>query len=269
MNHAKRGIALIISFDRLNYDPTRNLNMDFLADVERMSITCNKLSFDVHEYSSLTSGDFKELIDSYSRLDFSNDDCFMCVIIGHGDGNDEIECANEKDFDLKYFYRKFGTIPSLIGKPKIFIISKCRGDNFIGFKNENDFKSRTDEDEETTQNIRQTTTSAVTSKETITSQEVYQGRFADIFKFYSTIDGYRSVGSLPFDCSIFIKILCEKLDEFATTHTLDYIFNEVTKLVNNQMQGYQEKIGESFSIHDLLDKNNTATKNLIFKNKLN
>lgn len=67
-------------------------------------------------YSIVTTKSFKEY------------GCFVAVILSHGTA-DETIFAYDKPFHLnKTIINPISTNPSLIGKPKIFIIATCRGD---------------------------------------------------------------------------------------------------------------------------------------------
>lgn len=59
--------------------------------------------------------------------DHSDSDCFVCVILSHGE--EGIIFGTDKAVEIKELttYFKGDACPGLIGKPKIFIIQACRG----------------------------------------------------------------------------------------------------------------------------------------------
>jgi hypothetical protein len=128
MDYPNRGIALIFTFDRLNYSPGRNCNNGMVIDADRLSKTFSEcLQFDVHRYSSLNKSDFEEIIKGYSKRNYDNDDCFVCIIRAHGTKNDEVQCADGEHYDTKKLADIFMEVPSLKNKPKIFLFGMCRG----------------------------------------------------------------------------------------------------------------------------------------------
>ena len=73
----------------------------------------------------------KDLVENYSKRDYSNDSCFVCFIMSHGD-NGKILCSDEMLIDLKKdIIKPFQMSKTLVNKPKLFFIQACRGDNVM------------------------------------------------------------------------------------------------------------------------------------------
>jgi hypothetical protein len=100
MNHKNRGIALIISFDRLDFDRNLILNDGFNVDADRLKNSFTNLGFEIHYYSSFNKSNFEEIIEAYSQRDFTDDDCFVCVILGHGNAAEQVTCADNKGYTI-------------------------------------------------------------------------------------------------------------------------------------------------------------------------
>lgn len=64
-----------------------------------------------------------------SQFDFTRYDCLLISILTHGD-NDHL-CAYDGKYEISSIYDYFSAskCPTLAGKPKLFIIQACRGDN--------------------------------------------------------------------------------------------------------------------------------------------
>lgn len=64
-----------------------------------------------------------------SKFDFSGYDCLLISILTHGD-KDHL-CAHDGKYEISSIYDYFSAskCPTLAGKPKLFIIQACRGDN--------------------------------------------------------------------------------------------------------------------------------------------
>lgn len=65
---------------------------------------------------------------SVSKKDFKDYGVFVAVFLSHGD-TDEIIFSYDKPFNINHsFIHPIARNPSLNGKPKIFIIAACKGD---------------------------------------------------------------------------------------------------------------------------------------------
>lgn len=63
-----------------------------------------------------------------SKKDFKNYGVFVAVFLSHGD-KDEIVYSYDKPFNINHsFIHPIARNPTLNGKPKIFIIAACKGD---------------------------------------------------------------------------------------------------------------------------------------------
>jgi hypothetical protein len=120
MDYPNRGIALIFTFDRLNNCPKRDFNFHMNDDADRLSQTFKDLEFDVHRYSNLKKSQFEEIINDYSKRNYANDDCFLCIVIGHGNKNEEAQCADGELYNTTNIKSIFSKVATLKDKPKIF-----------------------------------------------------------------------------------------------------------------------------------------------------
>lgn len=82
-------------------------------------------------YKDYTAKKICEVLKSYQSMDHNNKDCFICCILSHGDkgiiyGSDGQEAPI---YELTSYFTG-SKCPSLLGKPKIFFIQACQGDNY-------------------------------------------------------------------------------------------------------------------------------------------
>lgn len=65
-----------------------------------------------------------------SDNDLESSDCLIVVILTHGGANDKL-AACDRDYRLYDLIDKCNPVnlPSMAGKPKIFIVQACRGEN--------------------------------------------------------------------------------------------------------------------------------------------
>ncbi|GAB1284999.1 Caspase-8 [Apodemus speciosus] len=100
-------------------------------DKDALSKTFKELHFEVVSYDDCTANKIHEVLGSYQSIDHKNKDCFICCILSHGDrgvvyGTDGREASI---YELTSYFTG-SKCPSLAGKPKIFFIQACQGNNF-------------------------------------------------------------------------------------------------------------------------------------------
>lgn len=131
MCHRYRGICLIL--DNENFSPhgiTRNLSkrVGSGVDSEALESLFTRLGFDVVVRQDFTTSGIRETLKQISLFDHSENDCFVCVVLTHGDH------GNLYSYDSRYavdhLFNNFlgDRCPTLLGKPKLFFIQACQGD---------------------------------------------------------------------------------------------------------------------------------------------
>jgi caspase 3 len=97
VDYSKPGLVLIIN--NQNFVRTEE-RQGSEKDVDRILDTFDNLNFKTRSFMDQTKQQMKDLIKNYSRRDYSNDSCFVCFIMSHGD-NGQILCSDELQIDLK------------------------------------------------------------------------------------------------------------------------------------------------------------------------
>jgi hypothetical protein len=229
MDYPNRGIALIFTFDRLNNCPTRNFNFDMNDDADRLSQTFKDLDFEVHKYSSLNKSHFEKIIDDYSKRNYANDDCFLCIVIGHGDEKEEVQCADGEPYNTTNLKTVFSKVATLKDKPKIFLNGCCRG-SVISTEIDN---------KRICSPLRKETILKETSQLIpLADGNKYEEQIdGNVLTFYSTTHGYKAWGA----SESALQKLCDalKLDGFRLT--LDDIILDVKNRVADLTFPYKNK----------------------------
>lgn len=130
MCHKYRGICLILNNE--NFSPhgiTRTLTKRVGSHVDADSLENQfaKLGFEVVVRKDMTSSQIKQTLKQVSALDHTENDCFVCFVLTHGDH------GNLYSYDGRYAIdHLFGNFlgdncPSLVGKPKLFFVQACQG----------------------------------------------------------------------------------------------------------------------------------------------
>ncbi|XP_055972621.1 caspase-6-like [Sorex fumeus] len=130
MNHKRRGIALIFNHEHF-YDHLRlKERSGTCVDRENLRRRLQKLGFEVESYDNLRAKDILLKMYNASTASHTDADCFLCVFLSHGEGNHIYAFDAKVEISTLTDFFKGNKCPSLVGKPKIFIIQACRGDRY-------------------------------------------------------------------------------------------------------------------------------------------
>uniref|UniRef100_A0A3B4BCS9 Caspase-3 n=1 Tax=Periophthalmus magnuspinnatus TaxID=409849 RepID=A0A3B4BCS9_9GOBI len=120
------GVCLIINNKNFKVLSTR-----FGTDVDEAALkkTFETLGYKVIVHKDLTKKQMKQELETVSNEDHSNNASFVCFILSHGneEGINGTDDTVKLEKLTKYF--KGDECKSLIGKPKLFFLQVCRGEN--------------------------------------------------------------------------------------------------------------------------------------------
>ena len=128
MNSNPHGIAFLVNIELFTANQAA-IRKGSRLDLISLRETFEQLQYVVMARENLTKAEFKREIVKIARLDHSSYDSFFCVVMSHGDENDNIMLADGKKISRDEITSEFSNIycKSLAGKPKIFILQACRG----------------------------------------------------------------------------------------------------------------------------------------------
>ncbi|XP_067024520.1 caspase-3-like isoform X3 [Acropora muricata] len=124
---AKTGYVLVIN--NVQFPGRRNpVRSGSDEDVQRLVDLFQDFRFEIRESRDLERRDMMILLRDTSARDFTKYDCFVCVILSHGE-KDGICGTDDEVITIEAITSLFrrDPCPSLQGKPKIFLIQACRG----------------------------------------------------------------------------------------------------------------------------------------------
>ncbi|KAH0511715.1 Caspase-8 [Microtus ochrogaster] len=100
-------------------------------DEDALTETFQKLHFEVVSHKDCTVSKIREILRAFQRMDHKSKDCFICCILSHGNKG-IIYGTDGKEASIRELTSYFtgSNCPSLAGKPKVFFIQACQGDNF-------------------------------------------------------------------------------------------------------------------------------------------
>ncbi|XP_065260919.1 caspase-6 [Emys orbicularis] len=128
MNHKRRGVALIFNHEQFYWHLTLPDRRGTLADRDNLKRSLTELGFEVRCFDDLKAEEVMRNIYEVSTDNHSDADCFVCVFLSHGEDNHVYAYDAKIKVQTVTNMFKGDKCPSLVGKPKIFIIQACRGD---------------------------------------------------------------------------------------------------------------------------------------------
>ena len=135
MKSKPHGIAVIInnfefhSIDANGRLPTREGSE---IDEHNLRVMWKYLGYEVRVHRNLTAAQLSHQLLQIAAEDHGNFDSFVCCILSHGD-RDSIYGTDGQLVKISELARLFNGMnlycPSLVGKPKLFFVQACRGDD--------------------------------------------------------------------------------------------------------------------------------------------
>lgn len=241
MTSTRRGVIFIVNIIKYknNTHPTRN---GAEADRDNLLSLFRQLGFTVFYYEDLTNGDFQLLVKELKNSPHLSAECFAFYILAHGNHNkgwDKIYLNDNSILFVHDILKLFNNenCPKLIGRPKLFFFSICRGDRA-------DFgQYRSDANTERDGMINR-------NKEPPTNMPTY----ADMYICFSTVPGFSAHRDTSLG-SWLVESMCKVWAE----HAHDTDVEQLMKLVGKEMARYRtENLGmqtlacEQYGFYDLL-----------------
>jgi len=184
--------------------------------------TLTNLDFDIKICQNPTKEQLESVMQEQATLDHRKSDCFLCVIMSHGN-QEKIVTSDNEEISFEQIMAPIKTCDSLVNKPKLFFIQACRGENDAEFSSSKPRSSSaqsissnrgvgaqnnmSDHDKNTTPNY----SPQINSKPKTTKIE----NESDLLVYYSTLPNHLSFSKDISKGTVFIKSLCEVFDTYA------------------------------------------------------
>ncbi|XP_077280274.1 caspase-1 isoform X2 [Temnothorax americanus] len=198
MNHKNRGMCIIFNHEKfdLSYDTREGSALD----AQRLEKTFGDLGFDVELCHDFTHSEIIDKIEKVSQVDHTNNDCLCVITLTHGVQNDLI-CAKDVIYKSDRLWKPFAgdKCITLAGKPKLFFIQACRGD------------------ESDSGVMLSPRTLVKTETDSVVSYAI--PTHADFLIAHSSVQGFFTWRN-PSEGTWYIQCLCDILDEHGTTMDL-------------------------------------------------
>ncbi len=223
MNHARRGMAIIFNNSIFQEKTHMSERQGSDLDAANLYTTLADLNFQVTIHNNKTTTEMLMNIMEVSTMDHGDADCFICIILSHGEEGMVYGADGIIDVKTLMDPMKGNQAPTLVGKPKLFFIQACRGQEF------DDGVECHDAD---------VPDAGMDKGYRIPSE-------ADILVAYSTTPGYYSWRNKR-KGSWFIQALCKVLADYGSRRELLWILTKVNRCVAYEF--------ESFSMYGMMDQ---------------
>ncbi|KAL8602787.1 hypothetical protein ACOMHN_055170 [Nucella lapillus] len=132
MGHKERGYALI--FNNKRFHPSTGMGDRTGTDVdgEQLYMMLTEMGFQVTLKKDCTTQEMESVLTKMGKSDHTNADCFACAILSHGEEGYVYGSDGRIEIDKLVAPFKGHKCRSLAGKPKIFFIQACRGNQLDG-----------------------------------------------------------------------------------------------------------------------------------------
>jgi hypothetical protein len=237
MDHEKRGTALVINIRSYEDDKLKNREIKSKIDVDNLKRTLEYLEFDFQLCDNFKAEEIEQEIKRQaSQIDHSQSDCFLCVVMSHGNDEDIFFSSDSIKISFEHIMAPIKLCETLKDKPKLFFFQTCRGNGDMR-KEIYNFKP---------------------TDAKLTKTIDYE---SDVLVYHSTFHDYKSWTKNPKiykEGSIFIKSVCDVLSEayrmLPNNLPLSQMITKINKNVSDQKK-------------QLPDPKNTLTKEVFFTPK--
>ena len=233
MKSNPRGLAIIINNKVFHGRMKKREGTDL--DAENLYSLFQWLGFEVKLFHNLTGKKMVQTVKEASKLDFRSRDCLIIAILSHGIEG-KLYGTDEELIPVDEIPKYFNgyNCPTLVGKPKIFLLQACRGGTFDYGVEETDSPF----EKETAQPSSQEMLKAAEQyyKRSAKEWEAVDGKVqvipaeADIAVLYATVPGYVSWRNSAFG-SWFIKVFVDTMFDLAQKEHFTDILLEVNQRV--------------------------------------
>ena len=236
MKSTPRGLAVIINNKVFSGKMKKREGTDL--DADGLVRLFRWLSYDVRLFTDLKGKQMMAVLKDVARLDHTSVDSLVVCILTHGVEN-ELYGSDEELIPVSEVFKPFNgyNCPSLVSKPKIFIIQACRGGVFdYGVEQTDGDIEGQDTPLEPSLDFLKQGAEEMHEKQPKEWKEEHDGLAqilpaeADVVAVYATVPGYVSWRNSAFG-SWFIKAFVDVMFEHAAKSSL----TDILTMVNNRV----------------------------------
>lgn len=225
MNHRRRGLAII--FNHKTFDPRLGLKTrnGTNADRDNLRSTLRSLDFEVQVYDDAPFKEMERILEEAALSNHSDADCILVAVLSHGELG--ILYASDQPYKPDRLWSHFNAekCPSLAGKPKLFFVQACQGDQLD-------------------QGVHLRKVAYTETDANVTSYKIPS--HADFLIAYSTIPGFYSWRNTTAG-SWFVQSLCHVLQRHGNTHDL---LSNMTRVARKVAFDFQSNTPGDYVMHE-------------------
>ena len=234
MKSSPRGLALIINNKVFSGRMKKREGTDL--DVDGLTNLFHWLDYDVRLFIDLKGTEMISVLRDVARLDHSSVDSLVVAILTHGVEN-ELYGSDEELIPVAEVFKLFNgfNCPSLVGKPKVFLIQACRGGIMDYGVEHTDGKIAIESKKPAQEPSLDSLKFGAEEKFKMPKDPEWKGKDvmpveADVVVVYATVPGYVSWRNSAFG-SWFIKAFVDVMYEQAAKSS----FMDILTMVNNRV----------------------------------
>ncbi|XP_043665790.1 caspase-1-like [Vespula pensylvanica] len=213
MYHKRRGVALI--FNNISFTNQMTVRQGSEKDCNDLTKSLKNLDFEVRIYKDPTLKTISTILQETAAEDHTDADCLIVTVMSHGESTLLHSADSLYSADMLWTPFTADQCPTLAGKPKLFFIQACRGNQL---------------DHGVTVLQGGDVTDSRTDFYTIPV-------FSDIMVAYSTLSGFYSWRN-PDNGSWFIQAICEEFNIHGRTLDLLTLMTFVNRRVAINYQSF-------------------------------
>ena len=265
MNHARRGIALVINIRTYEPNPYKLDERTWSEpDVANLKQSLQYLEFDLKLHKNLKANEIRDEIKKIAEINHTDSDCFLCVVMSHGE-DDKIIASDSEEISFMEIMEPIKSCTSLQNKPKLFFFQACRGKNKMESKNHRLDSGVSESLENTPDDHKDEGTNNNNNNKTNNLKQItsYIENEADLLVYYSTIPDHYAHGTVA-EGTFFIKSVCEQLNEAYKNLPNNITFLEMSANINKSVSesGKQLALAEHRLLKDVNFTPKEVSKNL-------
>jgi caspase 7 len=237
MDHPKRGVALVINIKTYDPNPYKLEERKWSEkDVENLKATLDYLEFDLKFHENLKANEIRDEIQKITKLNHSDSDCFLCVVMSHGI-DDKIVASDSEVISLKEIMEPIkSSCESLDNKPKLFFFQACRGKKeMVQFVRPDSGISKTNKNTPS-DTTHKTTTLNQSNKKGIESNLTKIETESDLLVYYATLPEHYAYGNKTNEGTIFIESVCTELNEAYKNLPNNILLSAMILNINNRVR---------------------------------
>ena len=223
-------MTLIINIRSFNDEVGEQLTrLGSEKDVDLLKALFGDLGFMVQTKENLTKDELMKELRDVVRQDHSSYDCFVLWLMSHGKSGG-VMCSDKVTISIETLQRMFRECPTLIGKPKLFFIQACRGDEEDEGK---DVVTDTDISADKQVNETNEAKKAISPEDSVNQQATKIPTNSDFLFAFSTVDrfvSYRNVCKGSYYVRCLVEVFRERVADDHLIEMLTLVNQKVSEV---------------------------------------